>query len=374
MNVLFLTMNPNLASTTRALQNWLRLGEEANLVGCVAVRQTGELSGWLAEQHIEHVINPMPWPDRKWPVPGMWQAYRLARWARAHHVDVIHCNEHDVYPFGLMLRKVLDRPLTCHVRFRISGEFCQWAFGKPERTPDALLWTSAQQQSDCREAVGDMVPDTRQHIVFPGIDTDSYGQFFHSRESMRTTWNVNDDHIVLGTATAFRPHKRVEDFIELVAQLHDDDPRVRGVVAGDSVPGQEAYRDSLVTLMKSPRYRSCVQWLGHVEPIEPLMQGIDLFVSTSQYETFGNSVCEAMACRRPVTAYEGGSVKEVIGDAGFVVPTDDCAALLDVTRRLVNDAALRAQYGQLARQRVEQQWSARASLSRLKNVCERIAA
>ena len=121
----------------------------------------------------------------------------------------------------------------------------------------------------------------------------------------------------------------------MVAQLAHDDVRVVGVIAGDVMPGQEAYREELLRRIASTGLGRRLRWVGHMEPIEPFYHACDIFVSTSEYETFGNSVCEAMACRRPVAAYRGGSVHEVVDNAGWIVDTGDLPALTIAVRELV---------------------------------------
>src|SRR5262245_55663154 len=100
MNVLFLTANPNLVSTTRLLQSWLLLGHYHGIRGRVVVTQAGDFSRWLAAETVEHRVWAMPNPERRHPVRTLWTAGRVARWARRQQADVIHCNEHDLYPFG----------------------------------------------------------------------------------------------------------------------------------------------------------------------------------------------------------------------------------------------------------------------------------
>src|SRR4051794_30836412 len=111
MNVLFLTNNPNLGSTARILQSWLLLAPRHGLRGAVVAQQPGDFTRWLAAAGIDHLVDPMPWPSRRWPLPGVWHAWKVARWARRRGIEVIHCNEHDVYPFAHLLRRLLPRPL-----------------------------------------------------------------------------------------------------------------------------------------------------------------------------------------------------------------------------------------------------------------------
>src|SRR5438132_1513747 len=98
MNVLFLTDNPNLGSTSRILQSWLPLGPSRGLEGHVAAPPGSLFLRWLSEHNLPHIANPMPWPNRWWPLPSFRHAWRLAQWARQHRVEIIHCNEHNVYP------------------------------------------------------------------------------------------------------------------------------------------------------------------------------------------------------------------------------------------------------------------------------------
>ncbi|HEX8728100.1 MAG TPA: glycosyltransferase, partial [Ktedonobacterales bacterium] len=63
----------------------------------------------------------------------------------------------------------------------------------------------------------------------------------------------------------------------------------------------------------------------------------------SLYEGFGIPVVEAMVCGAPVVASTGGSLPEIVGDAGLLVAPDDTSALADALVRAVGDAQLREQ-------------------------------
>jgi glycosyltransferase involved in cell wall biosynthesis len=366
--VLFLTNNRNVCSTARILQRWLVLGRQADLRGHTVVKQRGDFTDWLVTEQLSHLIDPMPWPDRRRPWNSFWHAWRVARWARRNGVDIIHCNEHDVYPFARLLRRVLRVPLVCHVRFLVTREFAEWTFSGASRRPDALFWTSFQQRQDCAAAVHNLVPEDRQHVVRLGIDLDAFGKLAHLRESVRAGWHVSPDEVVIGTASPLRPRKRVEDFVELIARIAQRQPKVVGVLAGGPIAGDEAYHQTIVHKIQQTGLGRRLQWLGNLEPIEPFYHGCDIVVSTSEYETFGNSVCEAMACRRPVVGYQGGSVQEVVGDAGITVQTGDLDGLTAAVERLIEAPDLRRQLGEAARQRVAELFNPAVSLRQLQQI------
>jgi glycosyltransferase involved in cell wall biosynthesis len=111
-----------------------------------------------------------------------------------------------------------------------------------------------------------------------------------------------------------------------------------------------------------------------VDDIEPFYHAIDVFVSTSEYETFGNSVCEAMACARPVAGYVGGSVGEVVGEAGITVPDKDVDALVRAVVTLVDDEVYRRSLGAAARARVARDFDPRRTFEQLGDLYQKLLA
>jgi glycosyltransferase involved in cell wall biosynthesis len=372
MNILFLTDNPTLGGTIRILQSWLPLMPGCGLNGHVVTPPGSDFVQWLTANAVPHTANPMPWPSLRWPFPSIYHAGRLALWARQHRIDLIHCNEHNVYPFALLLRRFLPRPLVCHVRYKLEPGYSAWLFGGPARQPDALLWTSRQQQLDSKEAIDGIVSKDRQHTIPLGLDLQSFGTRCDTRDTTRANWGFRPEEIVIGQACALRPRKRLEEFVELVARLASEDERVVGVLAGDARPGDEAYRNRILGLIDQTGLGRRFRWLGNLDDIEPFDQAIDVFVSTSEYETFGNSVCEAMACARPVAAYRGGSVAEVVGDAGLVVETGDLPSLVKAVRQLIRSQELREELGHRAVRRVAERFNPSETLRQLTDVYEKI--
>lgn len=310
--------------------------------------------------------DPMPWPDHRAPAT-LWHAARVAWWARRRRVQVVHCNEHDLYPFGQLVRRILRVPVVCHVRYLLHREYAQWAF-RGRRAPDALLWTSCQQQQDSADAIAGLMPEEQQHMVRLGVDLDSIDSYAEAGQQLRRSWGIDDDEILVGIPSPLRPRKRVHEFIELFRRIAPRHPQTVGVVAGGLVPGDERYRDDIARQIDESGLGRRLRWVGHLDPVEPFHHACDISVSTSEYETFGNSVCEAMACGKPVAAYRGGSVAEVLGDAGLVVETGDIDGLTAAVDRLVNNSPLRAELGQCARHRVEKEFHPAKSLKQLSGI------
>jgi len=92
-----------------------------------------------------------------------------------------------------------------------------------------------------------------------------------------------------------------------------------------------------------------VRLLGYVpdEDLPWLYRGAELAVVPSQYEGFGLSALEAMACGTPVLAADASSLPEVVGDAGeFFAPGDPALLarrIAEITASPERRAAMREQ-------------------------------
>jgi glycosyltransferase involved in cell wall biosynthesis len=96
-----------------------------------------------------------------------------------------------------------------------------------------------------------------------------------------------------------------------------------------------------------------VRFLGGVteEDKSMLMAAARLFVYPSAYEGFGLDPLQAMSAGCPVVSSSGGSLQEVVGDAGLLAPPDDVAALRDAIVRAWTDDALRSRLSTLGKAR-----------------------
>lgn len=130
---------------------------------------------------------------------------------------------------------------------------------------------------------------------------------------------------ILAHVSNFRKVKRVEDVIRVFERVHEQIPS-KLLMIGD---GPE--RQSAEELCRHLRVCNDIRFLGKQEQMNEILSITDLFLLPSQYESFGLSALEAMACGVPVISTNAGGLPEinVHGKTGFL---SDVGDVLDMSQ------------------------------------------
>ena len=137
-----------------------------------------------------------------------------------------------------------------------------------------------------------------------------------------------------------------------------------------ALAGDGPYRATLERLAAELDMRDRVLFLGNwpYEQMPDLLAAADIVLGTSFVnETFGISLCEALACERPVIASDFGGFREVVrpGETGLLVPPQNPTALAAAIDALLADAARRAAFGAAGRRDVAARFSWDAVVERV---------
>lgn len=366
MRVVLSTYDVNRGGPSRTLEAWARLLPLHGIEPVVTVGGHGPLESALRLAGIPTAVRPLRvLPRLAWPLPFLFASGRLAATAVRAKGAILHVNEHPSQPVAALAARLAGIPLVTHMRFRPTLEFSRWLF-KPGRTPQRLLFTSETQMADSAAAIEPVIPRDRWRVLPNGLDFSVFGADRSHRGRLRALWGLGDEAMALGIACTLSARKRVDHFIRLVARLRTAGVDVHGFIAGRSfLPADRGVRGELERLVASLGLEGTVRFLGHVEPSEPLFHAWDISISTSQYETFGMSVLEAMGCGCPVVAYPGGSVAEIVGSSAVIVPDGDEDALFEACLRLWHEPSARLELGVRARAHASETYDIRRIVPRL---------
>jgi len=98
----------------------------------------------------------------------------------------------------------------------------------------------------------------------------------------------------------------------------------------------------------------CVEFLGAVVQPDDILRRADLLLSTSERESFGLTIAEAMACEVPVVATNVGGVPEVLEDgiSGRLVPLGCVQSMAEAAIEILRDPQKAQAMGQAGRKRI----------------------
>ncbi|WP_327664368.1 MULTISPECIES: glycosyltransferase family 4 protein [unclassified Streptomyces] len=291
---------------------------------------------------------PLPgYPQVRVALPGR----RLAQTVAAHRAELAHLAS----PFVLGMRgmaaatrlrvpavAVYQTDLAGYARTYVgAGESAAWRrIRTVHAAADRTLAPSTAAQRDL-EAHG--VPRVR---LWPrGVDG---VRFRPGRrcELLRADLAPRGE-LLVGYVGRLAPEKHVE----LLARVCGLDG-VRVVVVGDG-PSEASLRGALPGAVFLGRRTG--------DELARIFASLDVFVHTGPYETFCQTVQEAMASGVPVIAPAAGGPLDLVahGRTGMLVPPGDPEALRDAVWALSGDPGLRATYGSAGRTAVSgRSWEA----------------
>ncbi|MEU6987699.1 glycosyltransferase family 1 protein [Streptomyces sp. NPDC046324] len=291
------------------------------------------------------------------PLPGYPQvrvalpSRRLATAIAAHRADVVHLASPFVLGvrgmaaatrLGLPAVAVYQTDLAGYARtYMGTGEGAAWrrlraVHGAADRT---LAPSTAAVRDLETHGIG------RVRLWRRGVDTVRFRPDLRDDTLRREL--APDGELVVGYIGRLAPEKRVE-LLSGVCGL----PGIRVVVVGDG-PSEPALRAAL------PGARFLGRRTG--DDLARIFASLDVFAHTGPYETFCQTVQEAMAGGVPVVAPAAGGPLDLVDHrrTGLLVPPDDSTALRDAVASLAGAPALRAAYGRAGRAAVEDRtWEA----------------
>jgi glycosyltransferase involved in cell wall biosynthesis len=168
------------------------------------------------------------------------------------------------------------------------------------------------------------------------------------RAATRTALGFHDDDYVLGCCAQLRPEKNHVQLIDAVIAL-----RREGLAARALIVGEGPQRLLIEGYAQAHGASAWISLVGHQDQVERYIAAFDVGVLCSVAETFSLAALEQMSMEVPVVLSEQGGAREMVSDGvqGFVFPTGDTPALVDVLRRL-HPLDARARMGAQAAQQV----------------------
>jgi glycosyltransferase involved in cell wall biosynthesis len=143
-------------------------------------------------------------------------------------------------------------------------------------------------------------------------------------EAVRQKYDLTEGYVLyLG---GFDARKNVRALLSAWTWAADAVGQGYPLVLGGQLPKPDGHLfDDFPRLAEELKITDTVKFIGPVEEADKpaLYRSASVFVYPSRYEGFGLPPLEAMACGVPVVVGNGGSLPEVVGDAGYILPPND---------------------------------------------------
>jgi N-acetyl-alpha-D-glucosaminyl L-malate synthase BshA len=166
--------------------------------------------------------------------------------------------------------------------------------------------------------------------------------------ALRKAYAPNDERILVHTSN-FRKVKRVEDIVRIFSRVREEMP-TKLLLIGD---GPE--RQNIESLCREMGTCQDILFLGKLRNTEEILPLGDLFLLTSETESFGLAALEAMASGVPVISTDAGGIPEVNEDGvtGYLSPVGDVDKMAEDALTLLSDESLHQRFKERAREQAE---------------------
>ncbi len=218
------------------------------------------------------------------------------------------------------------------------------------------------------------VAEQRVKVLYPGVDLERFRPGEKPRALMEAH-GISGDAFIILYAGKLASWKGVHNLVYAAMIL-----KKRGL---DNfvvlIAGRGAQRENMERLIGRTDLSAHFRFLDFVsyDEIPDLYRLADIFVLPSYptmgwQEQFGMVLVEAMGCGVPVISTKSGSIPEVVGDGGILVPAGDFFGLARAMESLMKDPGMRKALAQRGRERAERLFDNRRGAKALERVFENV--
>lgn len=201
------------------------------------------------------------------------------------------------------------------------------------RVTDQIIAISPSQRLDLVEKYRIAAPD-KVTMIRLGFELN---RFFRLEKSTRLkhSLGIPEDHVLIAIIGRIVPIKNLPMMLRVMQRVAQKRPDIHLCVVGG---GEE--QKQLEILTKELQIDTRVHFVGWIEEIEHIYQGIDLLALTSLNEGTPVTLIEAMASRIPVIATQVGGVNDLLcdGENGVLCPSNDAGTMADRLLAMLEDS------------------------------------
>lgn len=313
------------------------LAQQGHHVHFITYQQPVRLSGFIPNIFYHEVQVPQ-YPLFDYPPYETALASAMVDTIKNHDLDLLHV--HYAIPHAsaaYMAKKILEQEgRTIPVITTLHGTDITLV-GKDKTYAPVVAFSI--NQSDVITAVSNNLRDeTYQNfpieknieVIYNFVDVERFRR--KPIDAFKKVISPNGERILLH-ASNFRKVKRVQDVVKIFNEVRREMP-AKLLFVGDGPERQMAEE-----LSRNLGVSEDVRFVGKQEQMEDILAIADLFLLTSDYESFGLAALEAMAAGVPVVSTNAGGLGEINinGQTGFMADVGDVQTMSSQAIHILSD-------------------------------------
>ncbi len=213
-------------------------------------------------------------------------------------------------------------------------------------------------------ATSETIKECIQQVIQKDVTVVPFGVDLENFIPKKVKSLFNEGDFVLGSIKPLEELYNIDVLIKSFAALHDKYPSLKLLIAGE---GNE--EKNLMELATKLNVTDTVTFTGRIpfNEISRYYNMIHVLVNISEYESFGVSVIEAMACEKPVIVTNVGGLKDIVKDEelGIKVDVRNVEQTTAAIESLITDKVKYKQIAESSRRHVIENYSWKNNLQQM---------
>lgn len=274
-----------------------------------------------------HEVSVKSYPLFQYPPFEIALASRMVDVVLNEQLDILHVHYAIPHASAAFMAQQILKTKGVDIPFITTLHGTDITIVGKDATNEPVVTFSINQSNGVTAVSDDLKKDTLNHFdidvpieVIPNfIDLKRFKK--QPKEHFKKAICPNGERLLVHTSN-FRKVKRVEDVIKVFCEVRKVVPS-KLLLIGDG-PERQRMEDQAREVCTED-----IRFLGKLDAVEEVLSVSDLFLITSEKESFGLAALEAMACEVPVISSNAGGLPElnVDGLSGFTCDVGDVESM-----------------------------------------------
>ncbi len=211
-------------------------------------------------------------------------------------------------------------------------------------------------------------PDRIESIP-SGQDDSRFDPALYPRDAIRAQLNIPDDAVCIGNLANIRSEKRLDIFIQVALNLHQEFPHALFLLAGKA---DDKLADTLKAFIAEHQMENYVRILGETSHPEEFLAALDVFMLTSESEGISQSLMQAMLMGKACISTNVGGIPDLQQGNNLLLTDCHVDQLTAALRSVLADPQKMHTLQTQARGFVAQEFSQRRMIEKLSAVYRKL--